>query len=147
MNCDPITDTAFTSTSNFKIDGTGTVEVVIDPALIDLRSMYVQSSGDAKITFCQRFLLFDIAEEVNVVQKLATISIDLTSDYEVTVMLINVAEAEKITTTMSLQYGAVAYYCNENRSSIVSGDLNQGLSDEVCVEPDNSSVVNIEKKC
>eukprot|EP00592_Proboscia_alata_P002450 CAMPEP_0194375846 /NCGR_PEP_ID=MMETSP0174-20130528/24400_1 /TAXON_ID=216777 /ORGANISM="Proboscia alata, Strain PI-D3" /LENGTH=335 /DNA_ID=CAMNT_0039156309 /DNA_START=220 /DNA_END=1224 /DNA_ORIENTATION=+ len=142
--CNPITDTAFTSTSNFNTDGTGTVEVVIDPALIASSSTYVQSGGDATVTFCQRFSLSEATMgEVNFVQTVATISIDLTSDFAVT--SINVAEAEKITTTTSLQYGAVAYYCDEDGSLIVPGDLNQGLSVKVCVEPDNINVVNIEK--
>jgi len=141
--CGPITDAAFTSTSNFNTDGTGTVDVVIDPALIASSSTYVQSGGDATVTFCQRFSLSEAAEEVNFVQTVATISIDLTSDFAVT--SINVAEAEKLTTTSSLQYGAIAYYCDEDGSLIVPGDLNQGLSVKVCVEPESINVVNIEK--
>lgn len=142
-NCNTIDSSAFNATTDMSLDGTGSVNIEIDPTLIGSSATYSESGGDATIVFCHRFSLFEDATEVNFAETVATISVDLSHDFSVT--SVDVARAEALTSTSNIQYTATAYYCDELGNNVPISDISQGLSIKVCIEPDDNSIVKIDK--
>lgn len=137
-NCDTMDSSAFNATTDINSDGTGSVNIDIDPTLIGSSATYSESGGDATIVFCHRFSLFENTTEVNFAETVATVSVDLSHDFSVT--SVDVAQAEKLTLTSNIQYTATAYYCDESGNNAPISEISQGLSVKVCVEADDNTV-------
>mmetsp|Transcript_56739 Transcript_56739/g.66336 ORF Transcript_56739/g.66336 Transcript_56739/m.66336 type:complete len:203 (-) Transcript_56739:59-667(-) len=130
--------------SNFNINGSGTIGIIIDPALIASSSSYTKSGGDATISFCHRFSLFEDETEVNFVEIKSTINIDLSHNNQVTLVDVAHAGIPGLHTTQ-VTYDVTAYYCDKFNEKMTEGKIFQGESIRVCVKPNDSSIVQIEK--